>query len=172
MGFQWAVRVGQSLPTRFGLNGAARELVLVQIVVNCVGIRGVPQTLTQWSLYMSGSAETFFGGYEQKYTSEWRAINYIFLSICREHDTHEITAGSWDVYFLFWTHHIDFVSILLIWKWYFLKLLVMYCGLSPPLVHEKTYKTPTPSPLSHPSPRIPLWMPTGVVWLTHRYFLL
>ena len=78
--FKWAVRVGQSLPTRFGLNGAARELVVVQIVVNCVGIRGVPKTLTQWSLYISGSAETFFGGYEQKYTSEWRAINYIFLS--------------------------------------------------------------------------------------------
>jgi len=34
MVFQWVVRVGQSLPTRCGLNGAARELVLlVQIVV-------------------------------------------------------------------------------------------------------------------------------------------
>jgi len=75
MVFEWAVRVGQSLPTRFGLNGAARELVLVQIVLNFVGISGVPQTLTQWSLYMSGSAETFFGGYEKKYTSEWRAKN-------------------------------------------------------------------------------------------------
>ena len=50
---------------------------------------------------MSGSAETFFGGYEQKYTSKWRAINYIFLSICRENDTHELTAGSWDVYSFF-----------------------------------------------------------------------
>jgi len=104
MVFKWAVIVGQSLPTRFEVNGAAPELVLVQIVVNCVGTRGVPHTLTRWSLYMSGSAEAFFGGYEQKYTSEWRATNYIFLSICREHDTHEFTAGSWDVYFLFWPH--------------------------------------------------------------------
>jgi len=47
MGFQWAVRVGQRLQSRFGQSGAARELNLVQIVVNCVGIRGVPQTLTQ-----------------------------------------------------------------------------------------------------------------------------
>ena len=32
-GSEWAVRVGQRLPSRFGQSGAARELKLVQIVV-------------------------------------------------------------------------------------------------------------------------------------------
>jgi len=39
-GSQWAVRVGQRLPSRFGKSGAARELGLVQIVVEASEIRG------------------------------------------------------------------------------------------------------------------------------------
>ena len=41
IGSQWAVRVGQRLPSRFGQSGAARELGLVQIVVEASAIRGV-----------------------------------------------------------------------------------------------------------------------------------
>ena len=40
MGFQWAVRVGQRMQSRFGQSGAARELNLVQIVVEASVIRG------------------------------------------------------------------------------------------------------------------------------------
>jgi len=39
-GAEWAVRVGQRLPSRFGQSGAARELNLVQIVVEALEIRG------------------------------------------------------------------------------------------------------------------------------------
>jgi len=39
-GCEWAVRVGQRLPSRFGQSGAARELGLVQIVVEASAIRG------------------------------------------------------------------------------------------------------------------------------------
>jgi len=39
-GSDWAVRVGQRLPWRFGQSGAARELGLVQIVVEASAIRG------------------------------------------------------------------------------------------------------------------------------------
>jgi len=39
-GSEWAVRVGQRLPSRFGQSGAARELNLVQIVVEAPEIRG------------------------------------------------------------------------------------------------------------------------------------
>jgi len=39
-GSQWAVKVGQRLPLRFGQSGAARELGLVQIVVQASAIRG------------------------------------------------------------------------------------------------------------------------------------
>ena len=39
-GSEWAVRVGQRLPSRFGQSGAARELDLVQIVVEASAIRG------------------------------------------------------------------------------------------------------------------------------------
>jgi len=39
-GSEWAVRVGQRLPSRFGQSGAARELGLVQIVVEASAIRG------------------------------------------------------------------------------------------------------------------------------------
>ena len=44
---EWAVRVGQRLPSRFGQpeSGAARELDLVQIVVEAPEIRGgLPST--------------------------------------------------------------------------------------------------------------------------------
>jgi len=45
IGSQWAVRVGQRLPSRFGQSGEARELGLVQIVVEASGIRdGLPNT--------------------------------------------------------------------------------------------------------------------------------
>ena len=37
---EWAVRVGPRLPSRFGQSGAARELGLVQIVVEASAIRG------------------------------------------------------------------------------------------------------------------------------------
>ena len=39
-GSEWVVRVGQRLPFRFGQSGAARELGLVQIVVEASAIRG------------------------------------------------------------------------------------------------------------------------------------
>jgi len=39
-GSEWAVRVGQRFPSRFGQSGAARELSLVQIVVEASAIRG------------------------------------------------------------------------------------------------------------------------------------
>ena len=39
-GSEWAVRVGQRLQSRFGQSGAARELGLVQIVVEASAIRG------------------------------------------------------------------------------------------------------------------------------------
>jgi len=44
-GSEWAVRVGQRLPSRFWQSGAARELNLVQIVVEAPAIRGgLPST--------------------------------------------------------------------------------------------------------------------------------
>ena len=45
-GSEWAVRVGQKrLPSRFVQNGAAREMNLVQIVVEAPAIRGgLPST--------------------------------------------------------------------------------------------------------------------------------
>ena len=39
-GSEWAVRVGHRLQSRFGKSGAARELGLVQIVVEASAIRG------------------------------------------------------------------------------------------------------------------------------------
>ena len=44
---EWAVRVGPRLPSRFGQSGAARELGLVQIVVEASAIRG--GFLNTWS---------------------------------------------------------------------------------------------------------------------------
>jgi len=42
---EWAVRMGQGLPSRFGQSGAARELDLVQIVMEAPEIRGgLPST--------------------------------------------------------------------------------------------------------------------------------
>ena len=44
-GFEWVVRVGQRLQSRFGKNGAARKSGLVQIVVEVSAIRGgLPNT--------------------------------------------------------------------------------------------------------------------------------
>ena len=44
-GSEWAVNVGQRLPSRFGQSRAARELNLVQIVVEALEIRGgLPST--------------------------------------------------------------------------------------------------------------------------------
>ena len=44
-GSEWAVRVGQRLPSRFVQSGAAREMNLVQIVVEAPAIRGgLPST--------------------------------------------------------------------------------------------------------------------------------
>ena len=44
-GSEWAVRVGQRLQSRFGQSGAAREMNLVQIVVEASAIRGgLPNT--------------------------------------------------------------------------------------------------------------------------------
>ena len=45
MVFQWAVRMGQRLQSRFGQSGAVREFNLVQIVVEVSAIReGLPST--------------------------------------------------------------------------------------------------------------------------------
>ena len=47
IGSPWAIRVGQRLPSRFGQSGEARELGLVQIVVEASLIRGgLPNTWT------------------------------------------------------------------------------------------------------------------------------
>ena len=44
-GFEWAVRVGQRLLSRFGQSATARELNLVHIVVEAPEIRGdLPST--------------------------------------------------------------------------------------------------------------------------------
>ena len=44
-GSEWALRVGQRLPSRFGQSGAAREMNLVRIVVEAPAIRGgLPST--------------------------------------------------------------------------------------------------------------------------------
>ena len=44
-GSEWAVRVGQRLPSRFMQSGVAREMNLVQIVVEAPAIRGgLPST--------------------------------------------------------------------------------------------------------------------------------
>ena len=44
-GSEWAVRMGQRLPSRFVQSGAARELSLVHIVVEAPAIRGgLPST--------------------------------------------------------------------------------------------------------------------------------
>ena len=52
MGFQWAVRVGQRLQSRFGQSGAVRELNLVQIVEEVSAIRGgLPSTLLFESVF-------------------------------------------------------------------------------------------------------------------------
>ena len=58
---QWAVSVGQRLPSRFGQSGAARELGLVQIVVEASAIRGGFPNTRSLSLFMAGSVAAFAG---------------------------------------------------------------------------------------------------------------
>jgi len=58
-GFEWAVRVGQRLQSRCGQSGAARELNLVQIVVEVSAIRGVCQALGCLSLFLAGVVAAF-----------------------------------------------------------------------------------------------------------------
>jgi len=65
MGFQWAVRVGQRLQSRFGQSGAARELDLVQIVVEASVIRGVCQTLSRHSLFWAVAARIVLVEYRE-----------------------------------------------------------------------------------------------------------
>jgi len=44
-GSEWTVRMGQRLPSRFGQSGVAREMNLVQIVVEAPAIKGgLPST--------------------------------------------------------------------------------------------------------------------------------
>ena len=47
-GSEWAVRVGKRVPSRFGQSGAAREMKLVQIVVEALAIRGGTQLVFGW----------------------------------------------------------------------------------------------------------------------------
>ena len=72
MVFQWAVRVCQGLPSRFGRNGAARELGLVQIVVDASAIRGkrrqlggVSQILSLHSQFLAGDARSVLVDYRE-----------------------------------------------------------------------------------------------------------
>jgi len=61
-GSQWAVRVGQRLPSGFGQSGAARELGLVQIVVKASAIRGgFPKHLADSSCFWLALSQRFGG---------------------------------------------------------------------------------------------------------------
>ena len=59
MDFQWAVRVGQRLQSRFGQSGAARELNLVQIVVEVSAIRGDLPSTWPFGLFLAGVVTAF-----------------------------------------------------------------------------------------------------------------
>jgi len=68
-GSEWAVRVGQRLPSRFGQSGAAPELNLVQIVVEAPATRGglgVCQALSRHSLFLTGAARSVFEDYREE----------------------------------------------------------------------------------------------------------
>jgi len=63
-GSEWAVRVGQRVPSRFGQSGAAREMNLVQIVVEAPANRGVlPSTYP--SLFLAGAARNVLMDYRE-----------------------------------------------------------------------------------------------------------
>ena len=64
-GSEWAVRVGQRLPSRFVQSGAAREMNLVQIVVEAPAIRGVCQALSRHSLFLAGAARSVLVDYRE-----------------------------------------------------------------------------------------------------------
>ena len=61
--FQWAVRVGQRLHSRFGQSGEAPELVLVQIAKEAREIRGGSQTVSRQGLFLAVVVRAFFGDY-------------------------------------------------------------------------------------------------------------
>ena len=54
MVFQWAVRVGQRLQSRFGQSGAVRKL-------NCRQLEGVCQALERVNLFLAGVVAAFRG---------------------------------------------------------------------------------------------------------------
>ena len=57
--------MGQRLPARFGQSGAARELGLVQIVVEASAIRGGSYTLSHLILFLVGTVIAFWGTIER-----------------------------------------------------------------------------------------------------------
>ena len=65
MVFQWAVRVCQGLPSRFGQSGAARELGLVQIVVEASAIRGCFPKLGRHSQFLAGATRSVLVDYRE-----------------------------------------------------------------------------------------------------------
>jgi len=64
-GSEWAARVGQRLQSRFGQSGAAREMNMVQIVVEAPAIRGGCQALSQRSLFLAGTARSVLVDYRE-----------------------------------------------------------------------------------------------------------
>jgi hypothetical protein len=79
MGFQWAVRVGHRLQSRFGQSGAVRKLNLVQIVVEVSAIRGGLPSTCACEPVLAVVVAAFRGTIGMDCSSERRAINYIFL---------------------------------------------------------------------------------------------
>ena len=64
-GSEWAVRVGQRVPSRFGQSGAAREMNLVQIVVEAPQLGGVCQALSRHRLFLAGTARNVLVDYRE-----------------------------------------------------------------------------------------------------------
>ena len=92
---EWSVRLGQRLQLRFGNSGAARELGLVQIVVEASKIReGFSNTNPHYSVvwFWLALSQRFSGTMVRCCPFERRAINYTFLRKWRVLDTHEIMA--------------------------------------------------------------------------------
>jgi len=61
-GSEWAVSVGQRLPSRFVQSGAAREMNLVQIVVEAPAIRGGLPSTQQTQPVFGWCCSQRFGG--------------------------------------------------------------------------------------------------------------
>jgi len=78
-GSGWAIRVGQKLPSRFGQSGAAREMNLVQIVVEAPAIRGVCQALNWHNLFLAGTARSVLVDYREGLTI--RSAGYKLCSV-------------------------------------------------------------------------------------------